>query len=162
MSTASLRRLANSAALLESPSLLTLAPIASIRPAAESLFHVTVDVSHSPDLAASYTKPGQYLQLRLPQIPKPTFLALASPPSLTYSKGVFEFLVKRIAGSTAALLCELGRGDSVELSPALGKGFQIHGVSPPQSLLIFATGSAIRSFSFSSQSVLYSTSKKTN
>ncbi|KAG8366685.1 hypothetical protein BUALT_Bualt17G0105200 [Buddleja alternifolia] len=119
----------------------------NVSPAAESLFHITIDVSESPDLAASYTHAGQYLQLRLkdPNI-RPTFLAIASPPSIAASRGVFEFLVKSIAGSTAELLCGLRRGDTVELSPAMGRGFEIDRISPPenyQTVLIFATGSGI-------------------
>ncbi|KAI3733894.1 hypothetical protein L6452_13352 [Arctium lappa] len=124
----------------------TPAPLATVKPAAESLFHITIDVSDSPDLAASYTLAGQYLQLRLPDVEKPSFLAIASPPSLTSTKGVFEFLVKSIAGSTAELLCGLGKGDVVELSPVMGKGFNTDRISPPedyQSVLIFATGSGI-------------------
>ncbi|KAK6134173.1 hypothetical protein DH2020_032085 [Rehmannia glutinosa] len=118
-----------------------------VSPAAESLFRITIDVSQSPELAASYTTAGQYLQLRLrePHI-RPTLLAISSPPSVAASKGVFEFLVKSIAGSTAELLCGLQKGDVVELSAAMGKGFAIDQISPPekyQTVLIFATGSGI-------------------
>ncbi|KAI3516695.1 hypothetical protein L1887_15662 [Cichorium endivia] len=124
----------------------TPAPLANVKPAAESLFHITIDVSESPDLASSYTLAGQYLQLRLPDVEKPSFLAIASPPSLASTNGVFEFLVKSIAGSTAELLCGLEKGDVVELSPVMGKGFNTDQISPPedyQSVLIFATGSGI-------------------
>lgn len=122
------------------------APLLTVSPAAESLFHVIVDVSDSPDLAGSYTKAGQYLQLKVPVSEKPSFLAIASPPSLTAAKGVFEFLVKSFAGSTAELLCGLQKGDVVELTPAMGNGFDIDQISPPedyQTVLIFATGSGI-------------------
>lgn len=77
---------------------------------------------------------------------KPSFLAIASPPSVAVANGVFEFLVKSIAGSTAEMLCQLGKGDVVELSPVMGKGFDTDKISPPeeyQSVLIFATGSGI-------------------
>jgi NAD(P)H-flavin reductase len=60
--------------------------------------------------------------------------------------GVFEFLVKSIAGSTAELLCRLRKGAFVELSPVLGQGFEMERISPPedyQTVLIFATGSGI-------------------
>ncbi|KAL0380825.1 UNVERIFIED_CONTAM: Fruit protein [Sesamum angustifolium] len=72
-------------------------PLVKVSPAAESLFHISVDISDSPELATSYTKAGQYLQLRL-QDPRtrPAFFAIASPPSITASEGVFEFLVKSI------------------------------------------------------------------
>lgn len=123
------------------------APLVTVSPAAESLFQVTIDVSDSDALAASHTKAGQYLQLRVPDSPKPTFLAIASPPSLAATKGIFEFLVKSVAGSTAELLCQLQKGDVVELTEAMGKGFDIDRISPPdnyQTVLIFATGSGIR------------------
>lgn len=123
------------------------APLVTVSPAAESLFQVTIDVSDSTALAESHTKAGQYLQLRVSDSPKPTFLAIASPPSLAATKGVFEFLVKSVAGSTAELLCQLQKGDVVELTEAMGKGFDIDQISPPenyQTVLIFATGSGIR------------------
>ncbi|KAK2991331.1 hypothetical protein RJ640_007551 [Escallonia rubra] len=137
---------AAAAAVRQDTTVWTPAPLASVRPAAESLFHVSIDVSDSPDLAASYTSAGQYLQLRLPDAAKPSFLAIASPPSVATSSGVFEFLIKSIAGSTAELLCGLGKGDVVELTPAMGRGFDVDQISPPedyQSVLIFATGSGI-------------------
>ncbi|KAI7748393.1 hypothetical protein M8C21_013911 [Ambrosia artemisiifolia] len=121
-------------------------PLTDIKPAAESLFHVSIDVSDAPDLASTYTLPGQYLQLRIPNVDKPSFLAIASPPSVAVTNGVFEFLVKSIAGSTAEILCGLGKGDIVELSPVMGKGFCTDEISPPEeyrSVFIFATGSGI-------------------
>lgn len=95
----------------------------------------------------SHTKAGQYLQLKVPDSEKkPSFLAIASPPSLAAGRGVFEFLVKSVAGSTAELLCGLRKGDVVELSPVMGKGFDVDRISPPdnyQTVLIFATGAGI-------------------
>ncbi|CAA0832999.1 FAD/NAD(P)-binding oxidoreductase [Striga hermonthica] len=137
----------SAAAVRQDTTLWTPAPLLKISPAAESLFNITIDVSDTPDLAGSYTTAGQYLQLRL-QDPdtKPAFLAIASPPSTAVSKGVFEFLIKSAAGSTAELLCGLQKGDVVELTLAMGKGFNIHQISPPenyQTVVIFATGSGI-------------------
>ena len=135
------------AAVRQDTTVWTQAPLTEIEPAAESLFHVTIDVSDSPDLAVSHTRPGQYLQLRVPDVEKPSFLAIASPPSLSEARGAFEFLVKTVAGSTAELLCGLKKGDVVELSQVMGRGFDIDRVDPPESfptLLIFATGSGIR------------------
>ncbi|XP_071686579.1 fruit protein pKIWI502 [Rutidosis leptorrhynchoides] len=141
------RSLAIAAAVRQQDTTLwTPASLATVKPAAESLFHVSIDVSSSPDLASSYTVAGQYLQVRIPDVEKPSFLAIASPPSVAYTNGVFEFLIKSIAGSTAELLCGLGKGDVVELSPVMGKGFDTNQISPPeeyQSVLIFATGSGI-------------------
>ncbi|KAK6122383.1 hypothetical protein DH2020_043893 [Rehmannia glutinosa] len=137
----------SAAAVRQDTTLWTPTPLVKISPAAESLFNITIDVSESPELAASYTKAGQYLQLRLQEPEsKPSFLAIASPPSIAASKGVFEFLIKSVPGSTAELLCGLQKGDVVELTPAMGKGFDIDQISPPdnyQTVLIFATGSGI-------------------
>ncbi|KAJ9163287.1 hypothetical protein P3X46_022968 [Hevea brasiliensis] len=134
------------AAVRQDATLWSQAPLSQIEPAAESLFHVTIDVSHSPDLAISHTRPGQYLQLRIPDVEKPSFLAIASPPSYAAAKGAFEFLVKSVAGSTAELLCGLRKGDVVELSQVMGRGFEIDRIVPPEkysTVLIFATGSGI-------------------
>ncbi|KAK9277220.1 hypothetical protein L1049_006759 [Liquidambar formosana] len=134
------------AAVRQDTTVWTQAPLSNVRPAAESLFHVTIDVSDSPDLASSHTCAGQYLQLRLPDDAKPSFLAIASPPSFAAARGEFEFLVKSVAGSTAELLCGLNKGDVVELSQVMGRGFDVDRISPPEdyaTVLIFATGSGI-------------------
>ncbi|WCJ33243.1 FAD/NAD(P)-binding oxidoreductase [Euphorbia peplus] len=135
-----------SAAVRQDTTLWSHAPLSDIQPAADSLFHVTIDVSDSADLVTSHTRAGQYLQLRVPDFEKPSFLAIASPPSYAAKNGVFEFLVKSVAGSTAELLCGLKKGDLVELTPAMGNGFALERIEPPESystVLIFATGSGI-------------------
>ncbi|KAL9364631.1 hypothetical protein Peur_042504 [Populus x canadensis] len=119
-----MRRLATvAAAVWQDTTVWTQAPLSGIEPAAESLFH-----------------------LRVPDVEKPSFLAIASPPSDAASKGAFDFLVKSVAGSTAELLCGLKRGDVVELSQAVGRGFDIEQIEPAEkypTVLIFATGSGI-------------------
>ncbi|XP_010527754.1 PREDICTED: fruit protein pKIWI502 [Tarenaya hassleriana] len=140
------RRVVSAAAVRQDTNVWTPAPLSVVEPAAESLFHITVDVSDAPDLVASYIRPGQYLQLRVPDVEKPSFLAIASPPSLAAARGAFEFLVKSIAGSTAEILCGLDKGETVELSPVMGNGFDIDWIDPPHqypTVLIFATGSGI-------------------
>ncbi|KAG4907565.1 hypothetical protein JHK84_056098 [Glycine max] len=141
------RRLATaSAALRQDTTVWTPAPLSEVEHAAESLFHIAIDVSDAPDHAASHTLAGQYLQLRLPDALKPSFLAIASPPKLAAARGVFEFLVKSVAGSTAEALCALKRGDVVELSQVMGNGFNIDRIHPPKNfgtVLVFATGSGI-------------------
>ena len=143
------RRIATvSAAVRQDTTVWTPAPLSEVEPAAEALFHVAVDLSDAPDLAASYTRAGQYLQLRVPDAPKPAFLAIASPPKLAAAGGAFEFLVKSVEGSTAEALCALKRGDLVELSQVMGNGFDIGRIDPPEkfgTVLVFATGSGIRS-----------------
>lgn len=143
------RCLADSAAAVRRDTTVwTPTPLIKVSPAAETLFFITVDVSKSPELAASYTKAGQYLLVRpRDRFVRPTVLSISSPPSIASSKGVFEFLVRSIAGSTAELLCQLQKGDVVELSSAIGNGFDVDRISPPdryQTVLIFATGSGIR------------------
>ncbi|PON73718.1 Phenol hydroxylase reductase [Parasponia andersonii] len=141
-----LASLAVAAAVRQDTAVWTPAPLSVVEPAAESLFHVTVDLSDAPDLATSHSRAGQYLQLRVPASEKPSFLAIASPPGLAAAKGVFEFLVKSVAGSTAELLCGLKRGDVVELGPVMGNGFDVDRIQPPEdypTVLIFATGSGI-------------------
>lgn len=106
-----------------------------------------MELSDAPDLASSHVRAGQYLQLRVPEASKPAFLAIASPPSLAVEKGKFEFLVKSVVGSTAEVLCGLKKGDVVEVSQVMGKGFDIDRIDPPgdyPTVLIFATGSGIR------------------
>ena len=84
------RRLATaSAALRQDTTVWTPAPLSKVEHAAESLFHIAIDVSDAPDHAASHTLAGQYLQLRLPDALKPSFLAIASPPKLAAARGVF-------------------------------------------------------------------------
>ncbi|CAM8919368.1 unnamed protein product [Rhodiola kirilowii] len=135
-----------SAAIKQDTTLWTQATLVKVKPAAESLFHIGIDVSESPELCASYERAGQYLQLKIGDFPKPSFLAIASPPSLAKEKGVFEFLVKSVAGSTAEALCGLEKGDVVELTKAMGGGFDLDRISPPEEypvIFIFATGSGI-------------------
>ncbi|XP_054824064.1 fruit protein pKIWI502-like isoform X2 [Prosopis cineraria] len=134
------------AAVRQDTTVWTPAPLSEVEPAAESLFHVTVDLSDSPDLATSHTRAGQYLQLRIPDVSKPSFLAIASPPKLASARGVFEFLVKSVPGSTAEILCELKKGTVVELSQVMGNGFDTSRIDPPEkyaTVFIFATGSGI-------------------
>lgn len=142
------RRIATvSAAVRQDTTVWTPAPLSEIEPAAESLFHVAIDVSDAQDLVESHTRAGQYLQLRVPDAPKPSFLAIASPPKLASARGVFEFLVKSVAGSTAEALCALKRGDVVELSQVMGNGFDLAQIDPPEkfgTVIVFATGSGIR------------------
>ncbi|KAF9592521.1 hypothetical protein IFM89_015215 [Coptis chinensis] len=140
------RNISLSAALRQDTTIWTQSPITTIQQAADSLFHIKINVSDSPDLISTHTRPGQYLQFRLPDTDKPSFLAIASPPLITSSIGVFEFLVKSVPGSTAQLVCQLKEGDFVELSHVMGKGFDIDKIQPAEhfpTVLIFATGSGV-------------------
>jgi len=110
-----------------------------------SLFHISIDISDQTDLVTAHTLAGQYLQLRLPGVPdaKPAFLAIASPPSLAKEKGEFEFLVKTVPESTAEVLCQMGKGEIVELSAVMGKGLPVERIKDADDVFMFATGSGI-------------------
>ena len=83
----------------------------------------------------SYHTPGQYCQIIEGEPDQfPGFYAIASaPPSSldesekssvsSSSRNHLEFLVKRT--STNANLCNVGIGDSVNMTSALGEGFQV-------------------------------------
>lgn len=128
------------------------APVSAVGAATAdgSISHVAVDLSDAADLVDSYTNPGQYLLIRVPSAGeelKPAFMAIASPPG---AGPRFEFLVKTVPGTTAERLCALRLGDVVELGAVMGKGFALDRITPPdvaQTVLIFATGTGIRSFS---------------
>jgi hypothetical protein len=58
-----------------------------------------------------------------------------------------EFLIKAVEGTTAGMLCNLGKGDKVELSQVMGSGFRVDQIAPAEdypTILLFATGSGIR------------------
>ncbi|CAM6121991.1 unnamed protein product [Calypogeia fissa] len=121
-------------------------PVAEVEKAAESLFHVVLDISDNPELIEGHTAPGQFVQVKVGNT-KPAFLAIASPPNVA-RKGRLEFLIKDpgVEGSTAGILCSLGKGDKVELSQVMGNGFKVEELEPAdenQTVLLFATGSGI-------------------
>lgn len=61
--------------------------------------------------------------------------------------GQLEFLIKAVEGTTAALICDLKVGDEADVSPVMGKGFNMEALQPPEdwsTVIIFATGSGIR------------------
>ena len=67
-----------------------------------------------------------------------------------HANGVYKienFHFNVVRGSTAEMLCGLKKGDVVELSQAMGRGFDIDQIQLPEKLstiLIFASGSGIR------------------
>ncbi|GBF94346.1 hypothetical protein Rsub_06968 [Raphidocelis subcapitata] len=114
------------------------ATVLSSSKAATQLHKVLIDVG--PEIAAGYTKGGQYLQIKVGDS-KPGFFAIASPPDPN-NQGVLEFLIKA-AGDTAEKLVALPPGAAVDVSPVQGKGFPIEKLDGADSVLIFATGSGI-------------------
>lgn len=109
--------------------------------AAEGLtsLHLAVPAS----VLAGYTVPGQFLQVRVAEGDKPSFMAIASPVGADPQAGV-ELLVRETP-STAAL-CGLGAGAALQVSPVQGRGFAVGALHPPSSfpnVLLFATGSGV-------------------
>jgi sulfhydrogenase subunit gamma (sulfur reductase) len=101
-------------------------------------------------LCDAYRVPGMYVQVREGEGGKPGFFALSCAPNI---QGVFEFLVKETEGT--AWLAAKRAGDSVQMSPIMGKGFPIstrlqllaYPALPeeraPTDIIMFATGSGI-------------------
>ncbi|GJP42789.1 hypothetical protein CLOM_g2322 [Closterium sp. NIES-68] len=121
------------------------APVIQSEKVAELLYAVTLDISDLPEIRDGYTKPGQFVQVKVGDA-KPAFLAIASPPSVARDEGRLEFLIKAAEGSTAAQIAETKAGARVAVSAVMGKGFNADAVSPPgevPSVLLFATGSGI-------------------
>jgi len=104
------------------------------------MHHVTLDVGE--EIVKGYTKPGQFVQVCLTREHKSVFLAISSAPGTTTT--TLDLLIKPQPGSAADDLCHLSPGDTVEVSPVMGKGFDVNGEVPgAETILIFATGSGI-------------------
>lgn len=120
------------------------APVADVGIACEEHYHLVLDISGNRELMEGHTKAGQFVQVKIGNS-KPAFLAIASPPKVT-AAGSMEFLIKAVEGTTAGSLCNLGKGDKVELSQVMGSGFKMDQVAPAEdypTILLFATGSGI-------------------
>ncbi|KAH7431450.1 hypothetical protein KP509_08G048700 [Ceratopteris richardii] len=122
------------------------APLVKKELAAEQIYSLVLDISSNPSLMKGHTAAGQYVQLRVPGTDaKPAYISIASPPR-TATSGSLEFLIKYVEGSTAGYLCNLKKGDKVEVSPVGGSGFPIDRLYPAEdfpTVLIFATGTGI-------------------
>lgn len=111
-------------------------------------------------LCDSYRIPGQYVQIRSSATTKPAFLAISSGPTIY---GYFEFLIK--TAEAVEWLCASQKGDIVEMSPIMGKGFpmsKLDQLTYPETpehkkvkdILLFATGSGIAPIRASIEAVL--------
>jgi len=106
-------------------------------PAAANLTKLELDVRGTP-IPASYTSPGQYLKLSLPEKGE-GFFAIASPPG---ARGdVLELLIKG-GGALADALLALPLGTKVRATGPQGKGFPLE-EARGRRVLLFATGSGI-------------------
>eukprot|EP00903_Cladosiphon_okamuranus_P020227 g18566.t2 len=112
---------------------------------AEGQYGLTIDAG---DIAAGYTAPGQYVQIRMGPEAKAGFFAIASPPD---KSGLLEFLIKE-NDSTKPLVTSKA-GATVEMSNVMGEGFPIaenfSGYKydfPIQNVVLSATGTGIAPF----------------
>ncbi|QDZ18158.1 putative FAD/NAD(P)-binding oxidoreductase [Chloropicon primus] len=94
------------------------------------------------DVAKGYTVPGQYVQLRCGEEQKPAFIAIANAPS---ESSLVEIVVKTNDG-TAGAICALGKGEELDVSPVMGKGFAVEDKAPLstcKNVYLVATGTGI-------------------
>jgi sulfhydrogenase subunit gamma (sulfur reductase) len=108
------------------------ARVAEVSDAGEGLIHVSL--SMPPEVEASFTLPGQYLELSLPGHGARPY-AIASAP---LTGPIFEFLVRR-GFPLADAIALLKPGAEVGVSKAMGPGFPMESVKG-MDLLLVATG----------------------
>ena len=84
------------------------------------------------------------MQIRTREDGKAAFIAIASAPGeCAFGEGAVELLVKAQSGATAGEICALDVGAEVEVSPVMGKGFDLTAVRGRSKAVLFATGSGI-------------------
>jgi len=91
----------------------------------------------APAVAASYRRPGQFVQVRLPGQRDGSYFAIANGP---HREGI-ELLVKRGEGLPDELIA-LPPGAAVETTEAMGAGYPLAD-HEGRDVLLFATGSGI-------------------
>jgi NAD(P)H-flavin reductase len=120
-------------------------PVSAIRHANgdKSIFIITLDVSNFPELVASYTTPGQRVQISLPFSGlDPAYMDISSVPRT--GARIFELLVRSVPGTTAERLCKLSVGDHVELGAVTGLGLPIQCIVGAETVLYFAVAEGLR------------------
>lgn len=96
------------------------------------------------DVAKGYTVAGQFVQLRCDESQKPAYIALANSPSEA-GGNLVEMVIKTNDG-TAGAICDLSEGSDLDVSPVMGKGFQVKDRAPLAScpnVYLIATGTGI-------------------
>ncbi len=101
------------------------------------LVELVLDVD-AAEVLEGHTRPGQFLEARLPGLGSAPF-AIASAPSPEDT--ALELLVKR-GSPLADALADAGRGTELEVSAPRGRGFDVDGFRG-RDVLLFATGSGI-------------------
>ncbi len=109
------------------------ATLTARRPAGGSLWLATLEVS--PEQAAAYVAPGQYIQVQTPQ--GNGYFALASEPRTN----PFELLVRN-NGDASAVLTTAAMPVVVDVNGPLGAGFPVDR-TPGRRLVVAVAGSAL-------------------
>ncbi|KAA8492999.1 Fruit protein [Porphyridium purpureum] len=124
--------------------------------AADGVRYIVVNVGVTAakgSLCDTYRVPGMFVQVKSNQDPeiKPSFMAMACAPNI---QGFFEFLVKE-AESTEWFWKNTHKGDKIQMSPVIGKGFAIKPAldllafpaipeeSAPKDIIMLATGTGV-------------------
>ena len=105
-------------------------------------YKLVLDVGQ--DVAKGYTVAGQFVQLRCDESQKPAYIALANSPSEA-GGNLVEMVIKTNDG-TAGAICDLSEGSDLDVSPVMGKGFQVKERAPLAScpnVYLIATGTGI-------------------
>jgi NAD(P)H-flavin reductase len=128
------------------------ANVLSVESACPSQKSVLVRLSVPAETAASYTVPGQYVQVRSNEDAKPAFLAICSPPLAADKENAastFDFLIKK-TDSNDWLTKASTVGTAIEVSQVLGNGYataenldSLKYDFPTQNVLLFAAGSGL-------------------
>lgn len=141
------------------------ATVATNQAACPSGACVTILMNVPAETAASYTVPGQYVQVRLgDNDEKPLFLAIASPPNTANENAVFEFLIKKT--DTNEWMTALTAGAVVQVSQVLGNGYNTDSLDgfqydfPTQTVLLFAAGSGIAPIKAAAESGILGNGRK--
>lgn len=134
------------------------------REACEAHRLLVLDVGTTADVGSlcdSYRVPGMFVKLRAGEDGgKGGFFAISCAPNL---QGVFEFLIKE--GEATAWVERLEKGEAVQVSPVMGKGFPMARLNEGKfgetgeeervsDVLLFATGSGIAPIRAAIESVL--------
>lgn len=108
--------------------------------AAQGMRLITIEAP--TEVSGAFAKPGQFVQAKPAADAKPSFYAISSPPG---AEGPLEFLIKDAESNAWLTGCK--GGDSVQLSPAMGKGFDLAceawSSAKVSQVGLFATGTGI-------------------
>lgn len=104
-----------------------------------ALRKLTLDVGRED--AKAFARAGQFVQARTSSETAAAFIAIASAPG-EFDDG-FELLIKAQVGSAANAIADVDAGGELEVTVAMGKGFDVSSVSGKKKAVLIATGSGI-------------------